>query len=422
MDHDVRSGRLSRRFLFLALVSLLTNGCVDTSAPTSPAQPHRADLSVSDASDTPFAPDRPGEREFIELARDVASSAGFYIDEQDNVVVYVADLADADAATSRVASVLTRLRLAASSARATRKVLVRRADFSYRQLAAWRDRMTLPVLAMEGVVYTDLNEGRNRLEIGLTDLTLSDQVLARLKELGVPPTAVEFRESKIPVPESGCDRLDGRCRPLLAGTQIMATGKGECTIGATVAYGSWFVTASHCTTTKFGQDGVAVHQAFNWDPADFVGTENNDPPIFSCRFYRCRYSDAATVHIWGDPWPAVDFGYVARTTYPNSGGRAGGKGSLVVDPSHPRFRLSAKHVFTPQGIRLEKIGRSTGWTWGMVRNTCVDTSLENNITLLCQDQAYYYSAWLIHHDLVDATRIGISAFSRFTSWVKPRIG
>ena len=31
-------------------------------------------------------------------------------------------------------------------------------------------------------------------------------------------------------------------------------------------------------------------------------------------------------------------------------------------------------------------------------------------------------AWIIHQDIVDATRIGISAFSRFTSWVKPRIG
>lgn len=78
---------------------------------------------------------------------------------------------------------------------------------------------------------------------------------------------------------------------------------------------------------------------------------------------------------------SVEFGNIVRTT---SHGTS--PGSITIDSANPRFRIIGEAAYPVAGQTLEKIGRTTGWTYGQVTNTCVDTNVAgSNITLLCQD-------------------------------------
>lgn len=77
----------------------------------------------------------------------------------------------------------------------------------------------------------------------------------------------------------------------------------------------------------------------------------------------------------------MDFGRVVRTT-----SRGTASGSITIDSANPRFNIIGEAAYPVAGGTLQKIGRTTGWTYGQVTNTCADTNVSgSNITLLCQD-------------------------------------
>jgi hypothetical protein len=118
--------------------------------------------------------------------------------------------------------------------------------------------------------------------------------------------------------------------------------------------------------------------------AERIGTEFRDPGFWSgspCPSGRlCRYSDANFARY--DAGVNVALGRIARTEFP---------GSITLDPFAADFRIVSEATFPMGGERLEKVGRTTGWTSGTVTNTCVNVSpVDSNgsdlgITLLCQD-------------------------------------
>ena len=71
-------------------------------------------------------------------------------------------------------------------------VEVLRADFSFEQLKSWHEAMNA-AFGLPGVVFTDVDESRNRVLIGVEDVeTLSPAIRGLAVERGVPEPALAF--------------------------------------------------------------------------------------------------------------------------------------------------------------------------------------------------------------------------------------
>lgn len=354
-------------------IVLAAAACSDIEPPTGAGVP-----SFNAAGGNPPAHAQNGlDREFARLAREIPGFGGYYY-ENGTPVVRLKDLGQ----RGRAQEVLARR--FADDRVGGRGIRFVKGDFDFTELQAWADRLPR-VLELSGVVFTDIDEARNRLTIGVVGDDARSRAVARIAELAIPGEAViveatepiEFRAS-----------LQDYNRPLQGGLQIAYPGY-LCTLGFNAdRYDGVpaFVTNSHCSGTR-GAVGTQYYQPYSWSYYDFIGTEIVDPPFFTmsqnsaCPWFRqCRYSDAALVQY--DAYAQSDFAGIARTTY-----RGLTTGSLNIDPANPRFSITSKRFTAPiTGLRMEKVGRSTGWTSGNLSRTCVNVNVSNSsITLLCQN-------------------------------------
>ena len=107
---------------------------------------------------------------------------------------------------------------------------VRQGQFSFLQLRDWRDLATDDVLSLPDAVWVDLDEGRNKLAVGLATGGGQADIARRLAELGIPPEAVVMEVTGRSVLD--VDSLTHRRRPLEGGLQIDPEGGiGFCTSG-----------------------------------------------------------------------------------------------------------------------------------------------------------------------------------------------
>lgn len=175
--------------------------------------------------------------------------------------------------------------------------------------------------------------------------------------------------------------LRDKVRPTAGGLQI-AFSIYLCTLGFNNYRNSTlgFATNSHCTEVQGGVEGTDYGQPSLAYP---IGVEYADPQYWTgggCPSgRRCRWSDSALAYY--DASVSVDFGKIARTTY---WGRS--SGSITIDDNNPRMTIIDEEPWPLQGEMLDKIGRTTGWTYGWVQQTCVHTNVAySDITLLCQE-------------------------------------
>jgi hypothetical protein len=178
----------------------------------------------------------------------------------------------------------------------------------------------LPVFEVAGVVFTDADETRGRVVVGVLDRGVEGLVRASAARLGVAARDIEIVGTE---PIFQVATLRDSTRPVIAGVQIRFSGF-VCSLGFNAIRGgvSGFVTASHCSDQQGTVDGTQYYQPLNQVPAEFIGTEIADPQyrrnISGCPRGRvCRYSDSNFVD--GDD--NVDFapGTIAKTTGPNNG-------------------------------------------------------------------------------------------------------
>src|SRR5262245_7946759 len=327
--------------------------------------------------------------QFVEIATKVPGFAGAYYEMDGSLIVNLVDMKQEDAAKAAVAAMVKpppkpddpdaagrrQAELGVKDQSGVVKTVQVRNDFL--KLQSWRlqarDSLDLP-----GTVLVDVDERRNSVVVGVEKPDQIDQVKAFLAKKGLPGdgVVVEVREGIKPLVT-----LRDRVRPVDGGLQVAFAGY-LCTLGfnAFSANIRSYVVNSHCTDTRNGVDFTNHYQNTNAG-ANYIGYEYRDPPLWSCfgGTRRCRYSDAALGAY--NYYTPSDLGQIARTTY---WGRAAG--SITIDPARPNFQIRAEKAFPLGGEMLEKMGRTTGWTWGLVTNTCVDTNvLATNITMLCQD-------------------------------------
>ena len=379
-----QSKRIANTLLVVGAI-VGASGC----RPDRPTEPLTNALVIQGAI-VPALPEtiRDEERGFAEISRAAPGAAGYYVDEAGNLVLLLRDQSEDGAARAALTQIKTEGRLLTPAAR-NRRIVVKAAQFSYGQLATWRDRLFDSVFTqLDGVSSLDLDERRNRVTIGLDPQLAADlrpRVLKTAAGLGVDTSAINFRErGNVRYSSStttsaavlgltiqhAFDTIVGGIQIRSPAAQGMGGNPGFCTVGFVALRNGvrTFVTATHCSSNWGAIDNTVMSQA---GVGRRIGAEYIDPNKWSCGFYDyCRESDAAMYSI--DDTVDALHGLIARTTYANNGYLNGGVGSLVIDSLRPYFVVTVAGQSLPSGWYVNKMGITTGWTWGTVENTCVD--------------------------------------------------
>ena len=330
---------------------------------------------------------RPEEQRFDDIARTAGGFGGYYVTPEGDVVAWVANASDDDAARGGVERLVPALR-EETRGRRLGAVRVRRAQYSFWELAQVRDFIFDHALGrVKGVHRLDLDEGNNRVSVSVEPRlaqTAITEVRQRLIAAGFDTLSVNF-EAEPPATFSStsssalpmffqASNLVGNFDPLVGGVAWNAQGMGQCSMGAIVDKNGvrGMISASHCSPTIFGVDGSTGYQPENSGRA--FGTETADPNGTMCLWwnlqqYACRWSDAAFWSMSGAI--ASERGLIARTQY-STGPGGGSAGSTYLDTERPYFLVNGSAGALSQGAVVHKMGWRTGWTWGYLIETCHD--------------------------------------------------
>jgi hypothetical protein len=273
------------------------------------------------------------------------------------------------------------------------RVIILQANYDFPQLKQWRDDLRPLLFKQDGVFSLDIDEIVNKLRIGVVDAVTLENVQREVIALGVPSNALLVEVQPMVEPLTS---LRDRERSVKSGFQIEAAQDTFCTLGVNALWKNFLgervlVTASHCSLHRDSLDYGRMSQnkelSGNW-----IGTELYDREPYYCSEEQptllCRAADA-TLYEYDDTVD-VEFGYITRT---QSYG-VGQAGSLIVHSTKPRFEITDESDPDEPvcGNWVNKVGRTTGWTRGMVSATCVDSYAGRDFGwYICQDVAGVYA-------------------------------
>jgi len=333
---------------------------------------------------------RDAERPFAELAKVIPSSAGFYYDKNGDLVVRVRDTTEFGRVATAIATLVSGNKIRLSpEASPNPPVVVQGADFTFNQLAVWRDTVGayFDRTGVPGVVSLDLDEVGNRVTIGVHGSADLVAIRAQLTALGVPSNAIRFRASGLfrfdvrKVESSkwtGAARglafftdadIDSTASTMIGGLRIglqWSSADATCTLAFPVTHvqsgveKTGFITASHCTEKLFGYDGDEVYQTQIQDGGASVGYEDHDPDFYTCGLYKCSVSDAAFIKT--NSGVSVGLGLLAKSTGTN----------YMYDPSNPWIitRTETGNLYVNETVTYT--GGTSGYHTASITNTCVD--------------------------------------------------
>jgi hypothetical protein len=324
----------------------------------------------------------------LELERTLPNLGGLYFGEDGATHVLLTDRAtEAEALTARaIGDALAQQRASSRSQSALQApTKVQPAMFRFSELKQFRDQAR-QVLNLEGVHTLDANERANRVSVGVVSEDAADRARAWWVKQQLPLEALEVSVQQEFLPQW---TLNSYIRPTPGGYAIVNNYGGICTLGYPVysyAQGLWgFITNSHCTNTQGGVEFTGFTQG-----GVYLATEYADPPYVTsahpsypaCPVGKvCRFSDAAFA---GDPYyGAGAFGKIANTI--NYCGLPQTHCSTTVDSFRPTNTPRTFASSPLVGQHFEKIGRTTGWTYGPINQTCVHINQAgSNRTILCE--------------------------------------
>jgi hypothetical protein len=132
----------------------------------------------------------------VEIGKRVPAFGGMFVDTDGKLAIYLLDTTQGAAAEVAIAAVFGRERIPPGGIR------VLQGQYSFLQLRDWYDGMGA-VLGVSGVTVTDIDEGRNRLLVGLVHMDKRGLVEQELGKLGIPLEAVVIEETGPIIPLKG---------------------------------------------------------------------------------------------------------------------------------------------------------------------------------------------------------------------------
>lgn len=339
-----------------------------------------------------------GEKNFRDISEAIPEFGGYFLNEAGELVVSVTDLNVASEARQAVSPIARRLALTPGG---KRTVVVREANHSFIELHRWRSHIADNWLDQKDVTFLDLNEARNVITVGLSDLEKRSRYISSAREAHIPEAALEFRETGRFVPNNRSSvrrnlvtdtTLGARFDSVPAGVLVKMVDENDnvydrCTMGFTARRPSGdtiFITSSHCSLDFATLDNARVWQGSSGASNDEIGQEVADPELntaINCDL--CRMSDVS-FFAWTNPDPdRKTMGVVARTEHSN--------GSRVIDdPPNNRFTVGEEGTVPVQHELVNMIGKRSGWVDGDVTHTCADVpQWEEGYRLACQYFASY---------------------------------
>ena len=215
------------------------------------------------------------------VGNEVPGFGGMYLDPDDRNVlkVFLLDPANADEAGRVRQAIVDEFPDVVPSG----GISLVKGDYSVTQLSGWYDDLRRAVAQSEeirqGLVFTDLQEGSNRLDVGVDREALVSKVKAVAVEAGVPAGALRvfFEErfefwggpegdgvSSLDVGEIGTrhQTVRHRFRPLFGGLQSEGDDRGLCTYGFNAIRSNvkGFVVPSHCTDEFADMESTEFYQ------------------------------------------------------------------------------------------------------------------------------------------------------------------
>jgi hypothetical protein len=187
-------------------------------------------------------------------------------------------------------------------------------------------------------------------------------------------------------------QLNGRFRPIAGGPP---GGPRGCSImvPAFALSQPVVVTASHCTALQFALDGGPFQQPSGSTP--LWGQELVDAPHYTCGPWlnrnKCRRADVAAYTITG-----MDINFPEQPFVPGLIARPVNRvdGSLAILGSNNLagfLEVAGSMLWAVPGETVEKIGNTSGWTYGAVGVPCTDTQFPSNfignVYVVCMDRA-----------------------------------
>lgn len=352
---------------------LAAAACDSPDAPLAP-EPQDTEQGTRPAFQADFTPDR----EFARAARaEVPGFAGFYLKEDGTPVVRLTDGRHRAAAQRYLAGHLAAARRGRRAGAPTQTQFVP-ATYDFAQLHEWAEAIVPLMQRNPDVFLVDVDEVHNRVLVGVADAAATAAVRREAARLGVPGEALGLQTQARPRVRA---TVRDRFTTTVGGIQI-AFGNYLCTLGFNARRVSnnanVYVTNSHCTGTQNANDGIAIYQN-TIAAGNQIGNEVADRGLYACvsGVASCRRADAA--YISNNGTRTIGQGGIARTAW-----NTGGPGGLTVTGE---YDIVARYTGSlPVGTYLDKTGRTSGSTYGVVTNSCVTIG-----TLRCQDVSKVWS-------------------------------
>ena len=262
-------------------------------------------------------------------------------------------------------------------------------EYGITQLKLWYDDIRKAIgtsgLVDGGLVGTDLEEDKNRLEIAVEHAELIGIIEELAAEEGIPPGVVRVTV-RGPFRSFNGIALDAqtirdKIRPVIGGVQTEGDTHGLCTQGFNVIRSGIEGVAvnSHCTDSFAHKESTVFYQPEK-SADNRIGQEAVDGTIFDCPKYpwigkKCRLADVAFIRF--DQGVASDMGHIARTT---------GNGSITISTSNPRWRIVSESSNGVVGQIIVMVGRTTGTYTPIIYDICMDVlNVDANVVMQCQD-------------------------------------
>ncbi len=324
--------------------------------------------------------------------------------------------------------------ISARSAGITAQVYEAAADFTFRELAAWREQVTARLLGSSrfpAVISVFIDEAENHIAIGIDAGQFHARSRAEIHDflthtLDIPPDAVhlfadepdvedvflnhttvpDFRTKQIASQEFGLltedtdpgnwsGSIQDLQRPLAGGLRIRYGSSSLCTMGffGTSGDREVMVTNAHCSELPHRTGNTIYWQGARDNDDDEIGIEydGGDPSMEACvemndDCWPCKWSDASLVQLNVEV-PRLPANIV-KTTGVSEDWMT--NGSLVINPTDPVFTVVGQELSFIQGMEVHKVGGNSGWSAGLVTRVCYDSRRSSHRFMLqCQNRARY---------------------------------
>lgn len=380
--------RLCSRACLFSFVAVAAFACADR-LPTNPEVANQVQTVTEGVQRSRY----PSEALFHRLSSEIPGFGGYWWDLQGNLHVNVIDLTRTPNAKAALAPVFARyIPSGHFTPAANRAIIVHAANFSFTQLSAWRDDLFRAIAPIREVQSIGVDERLNQVTVGVVSNAATTTISDIIERLGIPADAVTVLLE--PPARELQQYLSDRVDPVAGGLKITTYGESgrsyPCTVGVNTLDGL-FLTNSHCSDT-YGPEPTYSSTAYQpyFEAATLLGIERFDAPTFSlaedanCPSTQnfCRYSDAALYQYQARHPGSAGEGVIYRTVFAGYG--PGQLGSVIIDGT---LTIVDELPYPEQGLLYDKIGQATGWTYGVLSETCRNVRPENSVYWrLCSDQ------------------------------------